>query len=58
MYKRQVWKERPGWAPCAEDITGLSVRNGSLEQPKNLNGVPLDYFPGFILALGLSLIHI
>ena len=47
-----VWKERPGWAPCAEDITGLSVRNGSLEQPKNLNGVPLDYFPGFILALG------
>lgn len=47
-----VWKERPGWAPCAEDITGLSVRNSSLEQPKNLNGVPLDYFPGFILALG------
>lgn len=47
-----VWKDRPGWAPCAEDITGLSVRNGSLEQPKNLNGVPLDYFPGFILALG------
>lgn len=28
------------------------MRNGSLEQPKNLNGVPLDYFPGFILALG------
>lgn len=47
-----VWKDRPGWAPCAEDITGLSVRNGSLEAPKNLNGVPLDYFPGFILALG------
>ena len=47
-----VWKERPGWAPCAEDITGLSVRNGSLEAPVNLNGVPLDYFPGFILALG------
>ena len=47
-----VWKDRPGWAPCAEDITGLSVRNGSLEEPKNLNGVPLDYFPGFILALG------
>lgn len=47
-----VWKDRPGWAPCAEDITGLSVRNGSLEQPQNLNGVPLDYFPGFILALG------
>ncbi len=47
-----VWKERPGWAPCAEDITGLSVRNGSLESPKNLNGVPLDYIPGMILALG------
>lgn len=47
-----VWKDRPGWAPCAEDITGLSVRNGSLAEPKNLNGVPLDYFPGFILALG------
>lgn len=47
-----VWKDRPGWAPCAEDITGLSVRNGSLEAPVNLNGVPLDYFPGFILALG------
>lgn len=50
-----VWKHRPGWAPCAEDITGLSVRNGSLEKPENLNGVPLDYFPGFILALGTLL---
>ena len=50
-----VWKDRPGWAPLAEDITGLSVRNGSLEQPVNLNGVPLDYFPGFILALGTLL---
>ena len=47
-----VWKDRPGWAPLAEDITGLSVRNGSLEHPANLNGVPLDYIPGFILALG------
>ena len=47
-----VWKQRPGWAPLAEDITGLSVRNGSLEKPVNLNGVPLDYFPGFVLALG------
>lgn len=47
-----VWRERPGWAPCAEDITGLSVRNGSLEEPVNLNGVPLDYIPGFLLALG------
>jgi crotonobetainyl-CoA:carnitine CoA-transferase CaiB-like acyl-CoA transferase len=46
------WKTRPGWAPLAEDITGLSVRNGSLKEPKNLNGVPLDYIPGFILALG------
>ncbi|MEA4946733.1 MAG: CoA transferase [Oscillospiraceae bacterium] len=50
-----VWKQRPGWAPCAEDITGLSVRNGSLEKPVNLNGVPLDYFPGFVLALGTLL---
>ena len=49
------WKDRPGCAPCAEDITGLSVRNGSLEHPVNLNGVPLDYFPGFILALGTLL---
>lgn len=47
-----VWKERPGWAPCAEDITGLSVRNGSMKTPVNLNGVPLDYIPGFFLALG------
>ncbi len=47
-----VWKERPGWAPLAEDITGLSIRNGSKENPINLNGVPLDYIPGFILALG------
>ncbi len=46
------WKTRPGWAPLAEDITGLSVRNGSKENPVNLNGVPLDYIPGFILALG------
>jgi crotonobetainyl-CoA:carnitine CoA-transferase CaiB-like acyl-CoA transferase len=47
-----IWKDRPGWAPLAEDITGLSIRNGSQEKPKNLNGVPLDYIPGFILALG------
>ncbi len=47
-----VWKDRPGWAPLAEDITGLSIRNGSKENPVNLNGVPLDYVPGFILALG------
>lgn len=48
-----VWKQRPGWAPCAEDITGLSVRNGSLEEPVNLNGVPLDYIPGMILFSGI-----
>jgi hypothetical protein len=48
-----VWQKRPGWAPCAEDITGLSVRNGSLEQPVNLNGVPLDYIPGMILFAGI-----
>lgn len=54
-FSDSVWKQRPGWAPCAEDITGLSVRNGSLEQPVNLNGVPLDYFPGFVLALGTLL---
>ena len=47
-----VWANRPGWAPLAEDITGLSIRNGSKEQPVNLNGVPLDYIPGFILAMG------
>ena len=54
-FSDSVWKNRPGWAPLAEDITGLSVRNGSLEKPVNLNGVPLDYFPGFILALGTLL---
>ena len=48
-----VWKERPGWAPCAEDITGLSIRNGSPENPVNLNGVPLDYIPGMILCSGV-----
>ena len=47
-----AWKTRPGWAPLAEDITGLSIRNGSRENPVNLNGVPLDYMPGFVLALG------
>ena len=47
-----VWKDRPGWAPLAEDITGLSVRNGSKENPVNLNGVPLDYIPGMVLAMG------
>lgn len=54
-FSDSVWKDRPGWAPLAEDITGLSVRNGSLEKPVNLNGVPLDYFPGFVLALGTLL---
>lgn len=48
-----VWRNRPGWAPCAEDITGLSVRNGSLDKPVNLNGVPLDYIPGMILFSGI-----
>ena len=51
-FSDSVWKERPGWAPLAEDITGLSIRNGTEEAPQNLNGVPLDYIPGFILALG------
>ncbi len=51
-FSDSVWKERPGWAPLAEDITGLSIRNGSKENPLNLNGVPLDYIPGFVLALG------
>lgn len=37
----------------AEDITGLSIRNGSKENPVNLNGVPLDYIPGFIMAGGI-----
>lgn len=54
-FSPSVWKNRPGWAPCAEDITGLSVRNGSKENPINLVGVPLDYFPGLILALGILL---
>lgn len=48
-----VWQDRPGWAPLAEDITGLSVRNGSLDNPVNLNGVPLDYIPGMILFSGI-----
>lgn len=48
-----VWKDRPGWAPCAEDITGLSVRNGTVENPVNLNGVPLDYIPGMLLCSGV-----
>lgn len=51
-FSDSVWYTRPGWAPCAEDITGLSIRNGSKENPVNLNGVPLDYFPGMLLALG------
>jgi crotonobetainyl-CoA:carnitine CoA-transferase CaiB-like acyl-CoA transferase len=48
-----VWRNRPGWAPLAEDITGLSIRNGSEAKPRNLNGVPLDYIPGFVLTLGI-----
>lgn len=54
-FSDSVWRNLPGWAPCAEDITGLSVRNGTLEHPVNLNGVPLDYIPGFFLALGTLL---
>ncbi|MFI3213194.1 MAG: CoA transferase [Eubacteriales bacterium] len=52
-FSDSVWKERPGWAPLAEDFTGLSIRNGSKEEPVNLNGVPLDYIPGFLLAAGV-----
>lgn len=51
-FSSSIWKDRPGWAPLAEDITGLSIRNGTKEKPVNLNGVPLDYIPGFVLALG------
>lgn len=54
-FSDSVWRNYPGWAPCAEDITGLSVRNGTLDNPVNLNGVPLDYIPGFFLALGTLL---
>lgn len=50
-----VWRNRPGWAPCAEDISGISIRNGSEEHPQNLSGVPMDYFPGFLLAIGTLL---
>ena len=39
--------------PEVEDITGLSVRNGSMDAPVNLNGVPLDYIPGMILCAGI-----
>lgn len=52
-FSDSVWRNRPGWAPLAEDITGLSIRNGSKENPVNLNGVPLDYIPGFIMAGGV-----
>ncbi|OPZ37655.1 MAG: Formyl-coenzyme A transferase [Tenericutes bacterium ADurb.BinA155] len=52
-FSDSVWKDKPGWAPLAEDVTGLSIRNGSLKKPKNLNGVPLDYIPGFMLAIGV-----
>ncbi len=52
-FSDSVWRTRPGWAPLAEDITGLSIRNGSKETPVNLNGVPLDYIPGFIMAGGI-----
>ena len=52
-FSDSVWRTRPGWAPLAEDITGLSIRNGSKENPVNLNGVPLDYIPGFIMAGGI-----
>ncbi len=52
-FSDSVWRNRPGWAPLAEDITGLSIRNGSKETPVNLNGVPLDYIPGFIMAGGV-----
>lgn len=52
-FSDSVWQDRPGWAPLAEDITGLSVRNGSIENPVNLNGVPLDYIPGMILFSGI-----
>ncbi len=52
-FSDSVWRNRPGWAPLAEDITGLSVRNGSAQNPVNLNGVPLDYIPGFIMACGI-----
>jgi crotonobetainyl-CoA:carnitine CoA-transferase CaiB-like acyl-CoA transferase len=52
-FSDSVWRNRPGWAPLAEDITGLSIRNGSEKKPRNLNGVPLDYIPGFVLTLGI-----
>lgn len=54
-FSDSVWRNYPGWAPYAEDITGLSVRNGTFDNPVNLNGVPLDYIPGFFLALGTLL---
>lgn len=52
-FSDSVWKNRPGWAPLAEDFTGLSLRNGENNKPVNLNGVPLDYIPGFLLTAGV-----
>lgn len=51
-FSKEQWVNRLGWAPLAEDITGVSMRNGENGKLKNLNGVPLDYVPGMLLALG------
>lgn len=45
--------EQGGWAPLAEDIPGRSIRNGNKGHPINLDGMPLDHIPGFLLSLGI-----
>lgn len=47
------WKNRPGGASAAEDLTGISIRNGSAKQPKHLSGFPVAYLSGMILAAGV-----
>lgn len=36
----------------AADLTGLSVRGGSEKSPSPLNGMPVGYITGYLLALG------
>ena len=52
-FSDSVWKQRPGYSSCAEDMTGLSCRNGKADKPFGLNGSPLDYISGMILFGGI-----
>lgn len=47
------WADRPGWEQLAQVATGMTVAQGSAQQPELQPTYPNDYITGFLGALGV-----